>query len=104
MDTHTNTLVERKRNLMFDCCEIKKGTCPFAAKSTYDPEHESNLWEEYTFCGAMGGADTRVKHLSECWLDMSNGQRRKHVKKINAVTMTKRGYQYDKARKRWVRL
>ena len=89
---------------MFDYCKIKDGVCGFATNSTYDPEHDEYLWKEDTFCGAMGGADTRVKNLSECWLNMSNGQRRKHVKELNTVVMTKKGYHYDKIRKRWVKI
>lgn len=89
---------------MYDYCKIKKSTCPLATTSTYDPDYEENLWEEHTFCGAMTGVDTRVKNLSECWLDMSNSQRRNHIKKINTVIMTKRGYQYNKTRKRWFKL
>ena len=88
---------------MFEHCEMKDKICPLATVSTYDPEHRENLWEKYTFCGAMAGADTRVKNLSQCWLNMSNGQRRKHVKKINDVLFPKLGYYYDKVRKRWVK-
>ena len=88
---------------MFEHCEMKDKICPLATVSTYDPEHGENLWEEHTFCGAMAGADTRVKNLSQCWLNMSNGQRRKHVKKINEILFSRLGYYYDKVRKRWVK-
>jgi len=87
---------------LFDYCKIKDKSCPFATESTYDPEEDDHLWETYTFCGAMGGSvDTRVDNLSLCWLDMSNGQRTKHVKKINSEVMPKRGYYYDIVRKGW---
>jgi hypothetical protein len=88
---------------MFSYCKIKDKICPLATESTYDPEHEDYLWETYTFCGAMSGVDTRINSLSKCWLDMTNGQRTKHVKKLNSKILIKRGYHYDKVRKRWVR-
>lgn len=89
---------------MFDYCKMKDKVCPMATKSMYDPDHEDYLWKEHTFCGAMGGLDTRVKNLSECWLDMNNGKRRKHVKEVNIIAFRKRGYHYDEVRKRWVKV
>ena len=91
---------------MFDPCRHKeKGVCAFAGRSKYDPEAEEYLWETHTFCGAMSGTiDARTKKLSQCWLKMSNGQRSKHVKKVNNEVFAKRGYYYNNASKTWVRI
>jgi len=90
---------------MFDYCKVKEKKCAFACDSTYDPEEGKHLWKTNTFCGAMTGSiDIRVDKLSLCWLDMSNGQRTKHTKKVNNEVMPKRGYYYNKMRKAWIRI
>ena len=91
---------------MFEPCQHKeKGICPYSAKSKYDPEVGDYLWETHTYCGAMSGSiDTRTAKLGGCWLNMSKGQRSRHVKNVNNSVFPRRGYRYSKAVKGWVRI
>ena len=91
---------------MFQPCDHKEnGICPYSAKSKYDPEVGDYLWETHTYCGVMSGSiDTRAMKLDKCWLNMSKGQRSKHVKNVNNSVFPRRGYRYDKSVKGWVRI
>jgi len=79
----------QKQDIMMENCKVIGRICPHAAKSNYDPIYEEYKSNENTFCGMMSGYDCRVNDLSQCWLDMTNSQRKKMKIKYKGYKLIK---------------